>query len=135
MKTISLKLAKKLKEAGFKVDSCFSYVPTGKCGEMVLSFSESDIRPYTLFTPAYTLDEILEFLPSFIRNPESINDFFDLLLSKNCTSNNHRSFSCYYLNEDGQTFKDIWFRNLNPAEAAGKLLLWCIENGYVKPNE
>jgi len=73
---------------------------------------------------AFTLDEMLELLPFTI-------GMCGLVVEKTITS----EYVCGYFNAL-TVFASLSFihkiKSKNPAEAAGKLLVWCIENGHVK---
>jgi hypothetical protein len=79
---------------------------------------------------AYTLDEILEILPA------KIHDCCYLELCKTNGTPPAYSFGLYYRDlNDNDIFYGSLCINPNPAEAAGQLLVWCIKNGYVNPEE
>ena len=133
MQTTSYKLSKKLQKLGVKQESYFYWqldkeqqaLITAK--EMNISYTDTLIKN-EIFS-AFTLDEILEMLPSIlygIYSEEIIKHaHFDLSLIKGSSG-----YQFLYINKN---FILEEFTNPNPAEAAGQLLAWCIENGYVKP--
>ena len=74
---------------------------------------------------AYTLDEILDMLPSSI----VINQQrFDLIIEKltEKTTNQHWYAFSYNGSSDAATVYKT------ATEAAGQMLIWCIKNGHVK---
>lgn len=111
LQTTSLELSKKLKELGVKQDSF-----TTK-GQDVKETGEF------LLCSAFTLDEVLDMLPNAIVNKKEPTWSHRLEIIKNEES----SYEFYYAHNE-----DSWIEHKNPAEAAGQLLAWCIENGYVK---
>jgi hypothetical protein len=94
-------------------------------------------------TSLYTLDEILEVLPASVEKniePYYLNtekgvysnlyrcgyfEGFDSLAVRIATDAKGNARSTKYIKET---------IHINPAEAAGELLAWCIENGYVDPS-
>jgi hypothetical protein len=123
MQTISCELAKRLDKLGVKRNSSFLH---GIDGDILSKRTMCSINKYFSATPdnlypAYTLDEVLEMLP------ESIEDEFALEVDKNS-----KIYYFYYLNPLDKTA--IYF-DTNPAEAAGYLLVWCIESGHVKAED
>jgi hypothetical protein len=92
---------------------------------------------------AYTLDEVLEMLPKNIistcdNRRESHGEINYLL---NLTTLDKYTYDVGYycigcLSVDiGSGCGLMASSNTNPAEAAGELLAWCIENGHVKAEE
>jgi len=141
MQTISAQLAKKLKDKDFCEDAffCWTLPEIGKSLEMILVISQKN-APFC--TPAYTLDEILDFLPDVISNNES----YFLTLEKvtilpkfEPQDNRYLLKYCFHHGvEDSDAAEEeiiIHKKHQNPAEAAGELLLWCIKKGYVKTDE
>jgi hypothetical protein len=116
MKTTSYELSKKLKKLGLHQDSYFYWINENK--KIYYEGLDYEKNPIA----AFTLDEILEMLPHYIARYN---------LHMRCT--NQRYEIGYF------DINDIWLNLLiykfdkNPAEAAGQLLVWCIEHGYVKP--
>ena len=132
MKTTSLELSKQLQKLGVKQESYFYWdmdkeqqaLVTAK--EMNISYTDTLIKN-EIFS-AYTLDEILNMLP------DKIKDNYVYYFLKSDKTEEVR-YGIYYARaaiEDGVM---VEFLHENPAEAAGQLLVWCIENGYVKPEE
>ena len=78
---------------------------------------------------AFTLDEILEMLP--VIKKEDIT-YYPLI--HRSVGNLYCAFYVDYHINRHLYIRPHWEKN-NPAEAAGQLLVWCIENGYVKPEE
>jgi hypothetical protein len=107
IETIEEGLAIWLKEHGVKQDATFSF--------------DNKIS-------AFTFDEILKKLPPAVfdkREAEMCGLFFDVDVEDG---------HCVYY---GAPLLEIaaspFFKHKNPAQAAGWLLKWCIENGHVKP--
>jgi len=133
MKTIGIEIAKKLKKLG--VNQSIAYMHWVK--EIEVEQEKIYQLPFQQFCykgsikdsfAALTLDEILDML-SVIKK-ESVNyhpliqKVFDNLYCAfyaDCNINRH-----LYIEPQ-------WGKN--PAEATGQLLMWCIENEYVKPEE
>lgn len=111
MQTIDFELAKWLKEHGIKQGRDFYYINN--------KYVVWDPEHEDAICSAFTLCEILEMLPTFL--PDDRRFVFYRGVNDYCS---------YY---DGQCVNE--FRHKNPAQAAGLLLKWCIENGYVKPEE
>ena len=124
MQTTSSELSKKLKELGLKKEGFGFY----KNDETILRFFNRDYSLSNKITEAYTLDEVLAMLPSILTNHE--HKF--VLLSFNKGS---EKYVWFYSGSEGYTDDLIEFIHKNPAEAAGQLLVWCIEQGYVKVEE
>jgi hypothetical protein len=117
MKTTSFELSKKLKEVGVKQFGASSYHVDTK--------NHCDIA-------CFTLDEILEMLPGIVTDGEC--NYWKLNLDKG--TDHHSGNDGYVFSYGGITKSDLKeFIHPNPAEAAGQLLLWCIENGYVEVGE
>ena len=81
--------------------------------------------------PAYMLTELLELLPDYIVITESVQRS---MMSKTETNDN-----CYYLTIEGGPSGTIGYYNINTLysdndliAATARLLIWCIDNGYVK---
>jgi len=127
MKPIELETAKKLKELGLKNKS-FSFWRLRNGGEEKgYKITHDTINADYLknnkdiLYMAYTLDEILAMLPTNVR----------LYHLDDSRKYRDYEFCLYALNGGGVTSLKSTV-NKNPAEAAGQLLIWCIENGYVK---
>jgi len=122
MKITSLKLSKKLLELGVKhlLEDNFYYND-----EKYITWGSEQVDSICV---AYTLDEILEMLP--VIKKEDVN-YYPLV---------HRSvdnlycafYADYHINRH-LYIQPQWDKN--PAEAAGQLLILCIENGQIKPEE
>lgn len=88
--------------------------------------------------PAFTLDELLEMLPYkieqkiewFLSLDKTISDRYKIAYFAGF---DYRDFDAREdaILGDGNAFAV----HENPAEAAGQLLVWCIENGYVVTNK
>ena len=134
MKTIEFETAKKLKELG--ITPILKYQMTWyKIGETrVLSETFNQLncnKGYILIGAALTLDEILDMLPVRI---ETNYAYYFVNLDKYPDKDKIISYCiCYVRNnllDDKSVLKE--FTHANLAEAAGQLLIWCIENGHVK---
>lgn len=134
MQTISVELAKKLKEMELIRPAFFSWVhnyfPGSKIyGQFVLTYLADPAHTATY--PAYSLDEILEYLPKCIPIKHKVDCFFRLHLLEEWGVRKEYYIEYYQPSYEGDVVM-ITRRNKNAAEAAGELLLWCIENGYIK---
>jgi hypothetical protein len=146
MQTTSFELSEKLKEVGIKF-SCPTYYWCYYVGQIHLfrnsinSFDNAydpisnvlyiterhQIRPEKENgIAAYTLDEILEMLSSYFKHYANDPDpwVWDILTISKYQNGMYR-VSCKNLH-------DTDFIHKNPTEAAGQLLVWCIENDYIK---
>jgi hypothetical protein len=153
MKTISFDLAKRL--AGLAVNQP-SYFIWHKC----CILSDDELPELKVFSTeicayikdeiylAYTLDEILEMLP-----PLEISDGIYSwtlngeggFLSSGFNKKDEFIENILEKGEYGISYEKIWqgdrmdimkrFINKKPAEAAGELLAWCIEEGHIKPEK
>jgi hypothetical protein len=134
--TISFELAKELEKLGIKQDSYFYWLilPVYNTPEL-LTYKEYKNSIYETdkceLCPAYQLHEILEMLPQHITYKKDCEAFFDLY---KCGSNTDYLYEINYSDIDNNILNvtDKDFEEENPAEAAGNLLLWCIENKYIK---
>jgi hypothetical protein len=134
MQVTSLKLSKKLTELGVEVGTylrwCYSDVYNDSYIISVGEYSKKPFRHESICV-AFTLDEILELLPDVIeKHPFDIDIPFKFVLGKN---NKHNLYFAAYI--DSFYDEDIFFvsfNHKNPAEAAGQLLVWCVENGHVE---
>lgn len=135
MQTTSPELSKKLEELGINQKSHFWWCfGVSNCSKTAYIATENEIMASDGLTckpqfKAYTLDEILEMLPSTI-NYE--HEKICLIVDKNHVLDLYvfgydYKYNPYYIDR-----MVCNFRNKNPAEAAGQLLVWCIENGHVK---
>jgi hypothetical protein len=137
MQVTSLKLSKKLTELGVEVGTylrwCYSDVYNDSYIISVGEYSKKPFRHESICA-AFTLDEILEPLPNIILDgKESPKTPYELYMRKwqeieGCGF----GFSYVYFQSCFKSEIFIGFHDKNPAEAAGRLLVWCIENGYVE---
>ena len=102
--------------------------------------------------PAYTLDELMDWLPCEITRKEDSNNeveysyaplidvSYDFILHK-INSNLYRAIYTWSLNEYDEDLNDDesdekeflkLFDDPNPCIAVGKLLVWCIKENYLK---
>ena len=74
---------------------------------------------------AYTLQDVLDKLPRFVTYQYRS---YDLII-------NMEQYTMEYFREaDLYTLVKVEFINTNLIDAAYEMLCWCIENGYVKPD-
>lgn len=141
MKTLSLELAKELQEAcknkGVQLpESYFSYafwIP-GQTTTLRCTW-QTESSNWKLVAYAYTLDELLLILPRYCRYNTG-NDISELTLKKRHDYHDDVWF-CGYLVDKAysdleQSYWSFCLFDPNPANAAGKLLIWCIQEGYLK---
>lgn len=138
--TISFKLAKELEKLGFKQSSYFYWLILPVYNTPVLlTYKEYKKSIYETdkceLCPAYQLHEILEILPYSINITAGIDDsLLELFFWKS-----YGDYKIGYKIADSQfahEFHSILIIEHNSlTEAAGNLLLWCIENNYVKVEE
>jgi hypothetical protein len=143
MKTTSFELSKKIKELGFIRESDHTFIQQlgikaiSKESLSLLTQLETETAspyfkaPKDLYINAYTLDEILEMLPVYVH----------VICNCDCDCDSHNELHMGISVHNGIRglyigYGDkVSFDNKNPAEAAGQLLVWCIENGYVVTEE
>lgn len=111
-KTTSLELSKQLKEAGCKQESdrCWVSWPVGHGFRDDLQW-EKDVdfsAKEKTFASSFDCDELLERLPILSRVEKTQNSLFKA---------------------DNWWLDDVEIEK-SPAEALGKLYLWCLENGH-----
>jgi len=78
--------------------------------------------------PAYTLDELLNLLPDEIILLDKSSHFLAIRRSLNMK---WPKYCVCYEDSNHNIFYPSCFSNKNAAEAAGQLLIWCIENKYL----
>jgi hypothetical protein len=144
MQTISYELAKRLVDKGFIKESDFIYdndeyhnllaascwgIGSICCIKNASIHLRSDKQDYLSMPAAYTLDEILEFLPDEIKD-NSLGctkigiDYVIGYYPRRGGNDDLLDLSCPIVDFDTEMFDFI--------EIAGLLLEWCIDNGYVK---
>jgi hypothetical protein len=157
MITISLPLAKRLKDLGVNKGSLFyyrwdyetsNYQLTLDSGKGVLLLKHSDDRAvissfndfclgglnYDLH--AYTRDEMLDILPETIfYNGHTFR--IDITRIDGITHSSYGLHSCFakstvYPPSRGRHYNKAYIKHASPAEASGLMLEWLIINGYVK---
>lgn len=138
MQTIEEKTSKKLKKLSLKRESYFWWRNLESDEKPILVIdTDFNSRIITMHKygysqelkleyinqhyPAYTLDEILAMLPAQLQTGQA-----SLL-----TVYKRKTDGFYSMNYPAI----IKFAHKNPAEAAAQLLIWCIEQGYVKVEE
>lgn len=78
--------------------------------------------------PTFTLQDILEMLPSCIK--EDFGDCYYLMIEQ-LSNDEEKDWNIRYCLYDYSLSK-IQFASLNLLDAAYEMLCWCIENGYIK---
>jgi hypothetical protein len=116
----TLETAKKLHDAGIKIDSQYTYFEGCKESKPTVFAAWG----YKSICPAPTFCELWALLPNEITKGGTFHKEL-----------NHRTI-CY---ADSYSkvllLHDILIQDGNLAEAAAQLLLWCHENGYLKENK
>lgn len=141
MKTTSIELARTLSKLGVRKVSYMKHLEGEILRELLPEFTAPP-EPNMRIIAAYTLDEILEMLPANIDEKTLCGKEGTVQYVLTLTKSNSYYFSydclggCEYCDPFEGERACITFANKdNPAEAAGELLVWCIENGHVKPEE
>ena len=125
MKVLSIKQMHQLKELGVdtsKASMCYISKYTS-CDfddgdEIVVVCNDFNKRLYNEFGPAFTLQDIIELLPYTFNN-----NYLRI----------YRSISIYYFIYENMNLEDdVLEKGRNPLEAAYNMLIWVIENGYLK---
>lgn len=164
MKITSFELSKKLKELGIKQASSIKWLilTTYKRPQLFVHYQKitTILNVYYEYMfeksklkeeyAAFTLDEILEMLPVYLKGhpcatiPEATADYElkfrkennYILKGYSITYETWRCSECNYISTCNKHVKVPRYEcENNPAEAAGQLLVWCIENGHVKLEE
>jgi len=122
MKVLSIEQMAKLKELGVDVEPNgldFMYSPV-VLDEYRLMYAESvcedDMK-------AFNLQDVIELLPKRL---ESSYGYIDLIIQPNMDS------SVYVFSYEREDAIICWFFNENILDAAYQMLIWVIENGYLK---
>ena len=122
MKVLSLEQMNQLKELGVDVepnglDFMYSEVVPVECRLMYAeSVCEDDMK-------AFTLQDVIDLLPMRL---ESSYGYIDLIIQPNMDS------SVYVFSYEREDAIICWFFNENILDAAYQMLIWVIENGYLK---
>ena len=122
MKVLSLEQMNKLKDLGVDVepnglDFMYSEVVPVECRLMYAeSVCEDDMK-------AFTLQDVIDLLPMRL---ESSYGYIDLIIQPNMDS------SVYVFSYEREDAIICWFFNENILDAAYQMLIWVIENGYLK---
>ena len=122
MKVLSLEQMTRLKELGVDVepnglDFMYSEVVPVECRLMYAeSVCEDDMK-------AFTLQDVIDLLPMRL---ESSYGYIDLIIQPNMDS------SVYVFSYEREDAIICWFFNENILDAAYQMLIWVIENGYLK---
>ena len=120
MKVLTIEQMNKLKEIGVDVKpkgECLIYQIVMGIDIITLTdkFSNNDIK-------AFGLQDIIELLP-----PQLIHKEKNIYLN---FENIGKEYGFYYVDCDFEIY--IYFNNTNILQAAYEMLLWVIENGYLK---
>ena len=129
MKVLSLEQMNKLKELGVDVSNasmCYiSIYPYGDLSDGIVPVSKDfDKNFYNEFGDVFTLQDIIELLPDTIEVGK--NNYYYLILQKETNAYYH----CVYENLDLEILHR--YRSSTMIESAYQMLLWVIENGYLK---
>ena len=131
MKVLSIEQMAKLKELGVdtsKASMCYISKYTS-CDfddgdEIVVVCNDFNKRLYNEFGPAFTLQDIIELLPKSILI-NSVKHW--ICVSPNCLLT---EFQVMYV--DGDNSYAVMRQDQSLLQAAYNMLLWVIENGYLK---
>ena len=117
MKVLSIEQMTKLKELGVDVtpkEECLMYT-SDSSDDYYLKYGESTCEDDVA---AFGLQDIIELLPYTFNN-----NYLRI----------YRSISMYYFIYENMNLEDdILEKGMNPLEAAYNMLIWVIENGYLK---
>jgi len=152
MKTLSLELSKELtelcKSKGIAMPESYmgwfhntSYEKDDIIKEFYLDVRYKVIDMAVQFShffvaPAYTLDEIMDWLPAEIKYQED-NNVFNYKLSMNTFDSNtgeryyQPEYACIWGGVVESTLPNLPIVKDNPCDAVGKLLMWVIKEGYL----
>ena len=124
MKVLRIEQMNQLKELGVDVK------PKGKCLMYTSDSSDDYYLKYGESTceddiKAFSLQDIIELLP-----PQLIHKEKNIYLN---FENIGKEYGFYYVDCDFEIY--IYFNNTNILQAAYKMLLWVIENGYLKTKQ
>ena len=137
MTTLSLELSKELqsvcKEKNIEMHESYFYwwkdcqeAHKGNPPVFEISHEQPD-HGWQPIAPAYTLDELLEWLPNKIEKGTAT--YFKTLMH-----NYNKEYLAYY--DDGNCgwipSSSFFQFDPNPCDACGKLLIWLVKEGYVK---
>lgn len=117
----SLELAKKLKELGVKQDSLFCWGT-----EFDLEFLPTEIRNENVVVAAFTSSELGEMLPDSLESNTASYCTKQLIYQK---SKGIHGIG-YWKGDHQQAYPS--FNDTTEANCRAKMLIWLIENGYVK---
>lgn len=131
---LSIEQMQKLKELGVdtsKAGMHFLYMPTAK--SIMSGVYEVDDEPEVFVSqngmnhehPTFTLQDVIELLPMRL---ESSYGYIDLTIQPNMDS------SVYVFSYEREDAIICWFFNENILDAAYNMLIWVIENNYLKTN-
>jgi len=126
---VSLELAKRMRELGWKKKTLFGWYLTIKSKQKVWQLlSEYPDKTETLLELRYTplFAEIWEELPY------EANGIYDLQIIKNCKN---ETIIYYYEQRTRSRIRKPYetpFHNINPVEVAGEMWCWLVENKYLE---
>ncbi len=132
---VSLELAKKLKEIGVEQESLF-YWASGS----LLFFEEVDWSDADTYS-AFTVAELMEKLPSFVRKPGyySYSKEYHLRIERTRNRYYETNWMVCYCDVDiyeGYEYNElIGITGKKLANVLAKVLVWLIEKGYVEVND
>jgi len=125
MKVLSIEQMNRLKELGVDVtpkEECLMYSSVGSDDYKLIygqSVCEDDMK-------AFTLQDVIELLPAEI---ETIESNYYLTITKYF----YNSYVvCYFIENQDDSYSFIYFECETILDAAYQMLLWVIENGYLK---
>lgn len=107
-----------------------------KCGEFLVKTRDKTSVTQKIesceIVPAFTLQDILDILPSTI-DTETTDEINEYWLEFGVSERNKSYWFVQYRSVDDKIYviRDIG----TPIDSAYEMLCWCIENGYVKTNK
>jgi len=125
-----LKVKRKENDAYIHLFWCLDYPDDDPSEDLAYLMTKEQIKESTfgehIECPAYTLDELLKILP--VKTSLFDGEPAFLVIKKNLDL---RYTACYEYSKNNNMYPSCFY-NENPAQAAGQLLCWCVENGYVE---
>jgi hypothetical protein len=131
MKTLSLELSRELtelcKSKGITMpESYFCYFESMQTHAVKIGLAKNKMFP---IAPAYTLDELMDWLPSSVYKLYPSGKGVVSLLILNKADDGYGAL--YEFPRDSYYEALAEFTEDNPCDAVGKLLMWCIKEGYL----
>lgn len=130
---LSIERMQHLKELGLDTSKANAVIYTISETESYCGYSreciliEGYLENYLSRNPTFTLQDILELLPSCIK--EDFGDCYYLMIEQ-LSNDEEKDWNIRYCLSDYSLSK-IQFASLNLLDAAYEMLCWCIENNYV----